>query len=123
VLNTDAARFGIGNFVALLPQLLVLHVLTAGTSTFVLLVLLWNCVPIFASIAFYLAGARRAAWGWLIGVGLWGLWTALSTVAFHSSTGSLGFFWGPIWSFAVMGPIGAVIAVLHAKRRRANPKL
>jgi hypothetical protein len=120
MLTSPVQRFAIANCVAVLPQLLVISVFSQGPSAFVLLVLLWNVAPIVMSAVFFLAGARPAGWGWLLAAGTWGLWEAISVVISDSSTASLAFMWAPIWSFTVVGPIGAGIAILHARRQRVE---
>lgn len=122
VLASPVQRFAIANCLAMLPQLLLVYVFSQGDSTFILLVLLWNMAPIVTSSIFFVAGARPAAWGWLVAVALWETWTAISVVASHSSSASLGFMWAPIWSFTLVGPIGAGIALLHVRRQRIEKR-
>ena len=116
MLTSPVQRFAIANCVAVLPQLLLIGISSQELSAFGLLVLVWNVAPIVMSAAFLIAGARSAAWGWLIGAGTWGLWEASSAVISNSSTAFLAFIWGPIWSFTIVGPIGAGIGILRAKR-------
>jgi hypothetical protein len=110
-------RFAIAMCLAILPQLLVISAYSQGLSPFVLLVLLWNVAPIATAAIFFVAGARFAAWGWLLATGLWGLWGVISVIASASSTASLAFMWTPVWSFTAVGPIGAGLAILHARTR------
>jgi hypothetical protein len=120
MLTSPGRRFAIANCVAVLPQLLVLYASSDRPSPFVLLVLLWNVAPIAMSAVFFIAGARAAAWGWLIAAGTWGLWEASSVVLSNSSTAFLALIWGPIWSLTIVGPIGAGIAILRARRLRVE---
>jgi len=109
--SANARWFWIATCIGVAPQLLAIYTFSQGASAFVLLVLAWNVSPFVVSAIFFLAGAHAVAWGWLIAVALWGAWEAVSVVTSHSSTASLGFLWGPVWSFTVLGPIGAVIAL------------
>src|SRR5215831_1902836 len=117
---SSAARwFWIVTCIGVAPQLLAIYTFSQDSSPFVLLVLGWNVAPFAVAVILFLAGARAVAWGWLVAVALWGTWEAVSVVTSHSSTASLGFLWGPVWSFTVLGPIGALIAIIQ---KRADAK-
>jgi hypothetical protein len=103
--------------VAALPQLAVAYVYSTAPPQFIVLLVLWNVAPMLIAAIFFIAGARYAAWGWLLAVGLWGLWEVLGVLLSHSSTAGLGFMWGPVWSFVAAGPIGAVVGILIGKDR------
>jgi len=117
---SPARWFWLALGIAVLPQLLVIYFLSQGPSVFVLLVLLWNVVPMAMSAIFFLAGARPAAWGWLIASAAWGLWSVFSVAVSHSSTAALGLLWAPLWGLIILGPFGAGIAILREKRRNAR---
>jgi hypothetical protein len=75
--------------------------------------LVWSLLPV--AFAWLLFGAQRraAAWGWLIAIAIFGMYVWAS-VAFlgHGSTGVLSFFWIPVWSLILVGPIGACAGMI-----------
>ena len=75
--------------------------------------------PSLVAIVMFIAGARFPAWGWLIAVAAYGLWSVAAVLYSDRSTAALGFMWAPIWSFLVVGPIGAVVAFLFVRSRSA----
>jgi hypothetical protein len=119
----QSLRFWIALAVAVLPQLSVVYVSSAAPVQFIVLLTLWNVAPMLLAAIFFVAGARYAAWGWLVAVALLGLWEVVGVLQSHSSTAGLGFMWGPVWSFVAAGPIGAVVGVLVGRdeRRRNIP--
>jgi len=114
---SSATAFWIVTGLAVLSQVVTIYASSQGPSLFVLLVLGWNVAPMVVSAVFFVAGARPMAWGWLIAVAAWGAWEALSVATSHSSTAFLAFIWGPLWSFTVFGPVGALIVVLRNRRK------
>ena len=110
-------RFWVVAFLAVLPQLTVAHVYSDAPPMFIALLLLWNVAPVVVATILFIAGAHSASWGWLIAVALWGCWAVITVVPSASSTAALGFMWAPIWSFTLIGPLGAGIAILRAKGR------
>lgn len=122
MLTSPVQRFAIANGVAVLPQLLIISIAAQTHSAFVLVLLFWNVAPIVMSAVLFIAREQAAAWGWLIAAGIWGLWEASSVLISNSSTAFPAFIWGPIWSLTIMGPIGAGIAFLRAKRQRIEKK-
>jgi hypothetical protein len=113
-------RFWIALGLAVLPQLLVIEVFSQAPTGFIGLLFLWNIAPMAMAVVFYVAGARPAAWGWLIGVAAWGIWSALSVVLSHSSTAALGFLWAPVWGLIIVGPVGVGMAMLRQRKLRAE---
>jgi len=115
-------RFWFALGLAALPQLLVINVFSQGPASFIALLLLWNIAPMAMAAVFYIAGARSAAWGWLIAVAVWGLWSAVSVVLSRSSTAALGFLWAPLWGLVIFGPVGVGIAILRQRKLHAEAK-
>ena len=114
---SEPRRFWILALVATLPQLAVGYVYSDAPPIFIALLMFWNIAPFVVALILFLAGARAAAWGWLIAVALWGCWAVIAVVPSESSTAALGFMWAPAWSFTIVGPLGAGMAILRAKRR------
>lgn len=106
--------------IAALPQVSVAYVYASAPPMFLVLLVLWNIAPILVAAIMFTAGAHYPAWGWLISVALFGLWTVVAVLQSDSSTSALGFMWTPIWSFLVVGPFGAGIAILLVKARSEN---
>jgi hypothetical protein len=112
--------FWIAIALAALPQLSVLHAYASAPLLFLILLVLWNIAPLLVAVVMFVAGARYPAWGWLIGVAAYGLWSAMAVLYSERSTAALGFMWAPIWSFLIVGPIGAGVALLFIKSRARN---
>ena len=113
----EVRRFYIVTLSAVLPQLAVVYVYSAAPPMFIVLILLWNLAPFVIAIILFAAGARAASWGWLIAVALWACWEVVTVVSSERSTAALGFMWAPVWSLTLVGPLGAGIGILRAKRQ------
>jgi hypothetical protein len=117
---TEPHRFWVVVAIAALSQLSVAYTYASAPLIFLTLIVLWNIAPLLVAVIMYVAGARSPAWGWLVAVAIFGLWSVLAVLRSDSSTAALGFMWTPIWSFLIAGPIGAGIAILAVKERSAN---
>src|SRR2546427_1935376 len=105
-------RFWVVTAIAVVPQLSVAYVFASAPPVFLVLLVLWNVAPFIVAPIMFVAGARYPAWGWLLGVAVFGLWSVIAVLHSDSSTAALGFMWAPIWSFIIAGPIGAGVAML-----------
>lgn len=114
---TNRQRFWFTAGLAGAAQVLMINVLSEGVSVFGLSILVWNLVPIAVAPFLFLAEFRPAAWGWLTTVAFGSTWNSAAVLLSRNSTAVLGWFWEPIWAVTIVGPVGAAIAVLYARRR------
>lgn len=114
---SNPLRFSLILAIAALSQLAVAYVYWAAQLQFIVLLVLWNLAPFAIAVILFIAGARYAAWGWLIGVALFGLWSVSAVLHSDRSTAALGFMWAPVWSFVLAGPVGAGLAILIQRER------
>jgi hypothetical protein len=93
----------------------------AGPSGFLLGVLVWNLVPVAAGAFLARSRFRRRGVGWLVATlasSTWAVWAGL--VHPQGSTSGLIFLFLPLWNLVLVGPAGALLAMLwerHAARQ------
>ena len=109
--------------IALIPHLYVTGVglREAGSSGFVLGVLLWNLVPVAVGARAAYSRFRHQGVAWLLATMVsssWAVWVGLLKP--QGSTGALIFLFLPAWNLVVVGPAAAMLATLwgrYATRR------
>lgn len=95
--------------------------ISSSNATFSLWALGWGVSPIVVAIVMAMARARAAAWGWLAAVAAFGYFVFATVFVWpQSSTAPLALLWAPLWSFVIVGPIGAGLGILVSLRYEAG---
>jgi hypothetical protein len=108
-------RFWISVVIFALPVLYVAYDFSDATLGVQMESSLWFAAPLMIAVILFVFGAKAAAWGWLIAVGVTTYITVVEVYLSASSTGSLAFFWVPIWNVLLVGPVGLAIGILTRK--------
>jgi hypothetical protein len=94
-----------------------------GPSGFLLGLLVWNVVPVSIGALAAYSKFWRYGVGWLLAIlasSTWAVWVGLLHP--QGSTSALIFLFLPLWNVVVVGPVGALLAVLwgrYAARRES----
>ena len=106
---------------SVLPHLYVSSVglREAGPSGFLFGVLVWNLVPVAIGALMGYSRVPPYGVGWLLTTlvsSSWAVWVGLLRP--EGSTGSLIFLFLPLWNVIVVGPAGALLAMLWGRQTR-----
>jgi hypothetical protein len=100
---------------SLVPHLYVAGVglRQAGASRFLFGALAWNLAPVIVGAFAAYSKYRREGVGWLLATlvsSAWAVWVGLLHPT--GSTAALIFLFLPLWNLLVVGPIGALVAMV-----------
>ena len=85
-------------------------------------VLLWGLLPLGLGLVLFAMRRWYVAWGWLIAVLAYRYVVLAMFAQSGSSTAVISFLWAPVWSIAVVGPLGALVGFFLSRRLGAGRK-
>jgi hypothetical protein len=95
----------------------------AGPSGFLLGLLVWSLVPVALGARLLQSKASHLGVGWLLATlaaAAWAVWVGMLRP--QGSTASLIFLILPLWNLIVVGPAGALLALLYTRYVRRGPR-
>lgn len=78
--------------------------------------LLWGLLPLAIAYLIFHFRRQHAAWGWIAAVLVHSYFVVANVLQSQSSTAAIDFLWMPAWNIVVVGPVGALIGFLLARR-------